>query len=90
MTDENADSPAAYRHVVGPQSREVWRLPRRVPFRNQAMATAVGLWVERPDPDTLERVADGLRDLHSPDRTQHEIDKVIARWRAGHPRRAQG
>lgn len=89
MTHEYADPPPADRQVVGHNSG-VPPLPVRVPFRNQAIATAVGLWVERPDSDTLVRVAEGLRDHQSPARLQHEIDDVIARWRAGRRRGPQG
>ncbi|MEU4841962.1 hypothetical protein [Nocardia testacea] len=52
------------------------------------MAATLRLWRagECADLDTLERVAAGLRDLDSAPRrevrTQHEIDGVIARYRA--------
>jgi hypothetical protein len=62
-------------------------LPVRVPS-NRAMAATLRLWRagECADLTTLERIAAGLRDLDPAPRrevrTQHEIDGVIARYRA--------
>lgn len=64
-------------------------LPTRVPA-DQAMATARGLWhaAECSDYTVVQRVLDGLRKWNHGDdtayrfRTQHEVDGVIARYRA--------
>lgn len=63
-------------------------LPVRAPS-NRAMAATLRLWRggECADLNTLERVAAGLRNLDSAPprrevRTQHEMDGVIARYRA--------
>ncbi|WP_327148318.1 hypothetical protein [Nocardia sp. NBC_01329] len=67
-------------------------LPRRTTPNGRESAAAAHLWqaAECYDRATLERVAGALRDLdvgstgHMP-RQQHEIDGVIARYRAAHP-----
>ncbi|MGI5222147.1 hypothetical protein [Nocardia sp. CA-290969] len=65
-------------------------LPTRAPV-NRAMAAALRLWRESEcyDRATVERCLEGLRSLDAPaaeqPTVQHEVDGVIARWRAEHP-----
>lgn len=58
-------------------------LPRRV--TDEGMSATMRLWRESEcyDRATIERCLDGLHALDMPVATvQHEIDGVIARWRA--------
>jgi hypothetical protein len=67
-------------------------LPTRTPPQARTAQSVLALWREGECQDlrTLERIAAGLRNMcthadisgHS---TQHEVDGVIARWRAAHP-----
>ncbi|MGI5221711.1 hypothetical protein [Nocardia sp. CA-290969] len=66
-------------------------LPRRTTQNHPTREAAQRLWqaTECYDLGVLERVARSLRDLDFDNgyqaRTQHEIDGVIARYRASHP-----
>lgn len=66
-------------------------LPRRTMPNRRTDEAAARLWgaAECYDLGVLERVARSLRDLDTgsgyPPRTQHEVDGVIARYRATHP-----
>lgn len=64
-------------------------LPQRTAPDDRTKARAVRLWrgAECYDLGVLERVARGLRDLGTDSgyRPQHEIDGIIARYRATHP-----
>ena len=66
-------------------------LPRRTTPSSRAEEEVSRLWqaAECYDLGVLERVARSLRDLDTgrgyQTRTQHEIDGVIARYRANHP-----
>ena len=66
-------------------------LPQRTPLGRRTREVAARLWraAECCDPGVLERVARSLRDFDTDSRyrtrTQHEIDGVIARYRATHP-----
>lgn len=68
-------------------------IPSRSPLSQRSIDAALILWREGEcyDCATLERIAAGLRSLDLPfggsePRTQHEIDGVIARWKASHQR----
>lgn len=67
------------------------QLPVRTPA-NRAIGATLRLWHESQcnDIDTMKRVASGLRRLGDPagyqSRAQDEVDRVIARYRAAHPR----
>ncbi|MEU4315081.1 hypothetical protein [Nocardia sp. NPDC024068] len=70
-------------------------LPQRIPSRWAGVAPVrLARAAECTDIDVLERVARSLRDLDRGDRyrshTQHEIDGVIARYRAAHPEARHG
>lgn len=62
-------------------------LPVRAPA-NQALAATLRLWRESEcyDKVTIQRCLEGLRTLCDPPppTVQGEVDRVIARWRAGH------
>jgi hypothetical protein len=86
MTDMHADLPDAEVSADVRAGDAPPPLPRRISSGNQAMAATLRLRNEAvaADRDTLERVAEGLRnfgaqaDLGHP---QREVDRVIARWR---------
>ena len=70
-------------------------LPRRA--TNQAMSATLRLWSESEcyERETIERCLAGLRALDAPvvigpSTVQHEIDGVIARWRANREVRRAG
>lgn len=71
-------------------------LPRRTPPDRRARAAATRLPgpITCHDIDVLERVAHSLRQFGTgrgyQTRTQHEIDGVIARYRAAHPEARHG
>ncbi len=75
------------------EQSETWApaLPRRTTPCRRTDEAASRLWraAECYDLGVLERVARSLRDLGTGSgyqtRTQHEIDGVIARYRANHP-----
>lgn len=75
------------------EQSETWApaLPRRTTPSHRTEEATPRLWraAECYDLGVLERVARSLRDLDSgrgyQTRTQHEIDGVIARYRANHP-----
>lgn len=77
---------------------ETWvpALPRRTTPGRRTNEAAARLWraAECYDPGVLERIARGLRGLDTGSgyqiRTQHEIDGVIARYRAAHPEARHG
>lgn len=79
-------------HAAEPTVTTPPALPARTTPNGRESAAASRLWqaAECYDLATLERVAGALRDLdvgstgHKP-RPQHEIDGVIARYRAAHP-----
>jgi hypothetical protein len=81
-------------HTERPDTRAP-ALPQRTPSRRTKEAAA-RLWraAECYDLGVLERVARSLRDLDTDSgyqaRTQHEIDGVIARYRAAHPEARHG
>lgn len=77
---------------------ETWApaLPRRTTPSRRTKEAAARLWraAECYDLGVLERIARSLRDLDTDSgyqaRTQHEIDGVIARYRASHPEARRG